>query len=148
MRAVIQKVSEASVSVGEQLCGSIGKGFLVLLGVEDSDTAEDLSYMVKKITQMRVFEDAQDKMNLSLCDVGGSLLVVSQFTLFANTKKGNRPSFTAAGAPDFSNVMYQRFIEECRALGYQTEHGKFGAHMKVSLVNDGPVTILLDSKQR
>ena len=148
MRAVIQKVSEASVSVGEQLCGSIGKGFLVLLGVEDSDTAEDLSYMVKKITQMRVFEDAQDKMNLALCDVGGSLLVVSQFTLFANTKKGNRPSFTAAGAPDFSNVMYQRFIEECRALGYQTEHGEFGAHMKVSLVNDGPVTILLDSKQR
>ena len=148
MRAVIQKVSEASVSVEDRVTGRIGPGFLILLGVEDSDTAEDLSYMVKKITQMRVFEDENDKMNLSLRDVDGSLLVVSQFTLFANTKKGNRPSFTAAGAPDFSNTMYLRFIEECRALGFQTEHGEFGAHMRVSLINDGPVTIMLDSKQR
>lgn len=148
MRAVIQKVSEASVSVGEKVIGKIGTGFLVLLGVEDSDTEEDLSYMIKKVTQMRVFEDENDKMNLSLRDVGGALLIVSQFTLFANTKKGNRPSFTAAGAPDFSNKMYLRFIDQCRSLGFQTEHGEFGAHMKVSLVNDGPVTIMLDSKQR
>lgn len=148
MRAVIQKVSKASVSVEGRVTGSIEKGFLVLLGVEDSDTDADLSYMVKKVTQMRVFEDADDKMNLALRDVGAALLVVSQFTLFANTKKGNRPSFTAAGAPEFSNMMYLRFIDECRALGFQTEHGEFGAHMEVSLVNDGPVTILLDSKQR
>ncbi len=148
MRAVIQKVSEASVSVGEKVIGKIGTGFLVLLGVEDSDTEEDLSYMIKKVTQMRVFEDENDKMNLSLRDVGGALLIVSQFTLFANTKKGNRPSFTAAGAPDFSNKMYLRFIDQCRSLGFQTEHGEFGAHMKVALVNDGPVTIMLDSKQR
>ncbi len=148
MRAVIQKVSQASVSVSERVTGKIGTGFLVLLGVEDSDTEEDLSYMIKKVTQMRVFEDENDKMNLSLRDVGGALLIVSQFTLFANTKKGNRPSFTAAGAPDFSNKMYLRFIDQCRALGFQTEHGEFGAHMKVALVNDGPVTIMLDSKQK
>jgi D-tyrosyl-tRNA(Tyr) deacylase len=148
MRAVIQKVSEASVTVEDRITGRIGIGFLVLLGVEDSDTEDDLQYMLKKVTQMRIFEDADDKMNLSLRDVGGSLLIVSQFTLFANTKKGNRPSFVAAGAPDFSNAMYLRFIDECRKLGFHTEAGEFGAHMIVSLVNDGPVTIMLDSKNR
>ena len=148
MRAVIQKVSEASVTVEDRITGRIGIGFLVLLGVEDSDTEDDLQYMLKKVTQMRIFEDADDKMNLSLRDVGGSLLIVSQFTLFANTKKGNRPSFVAAGAPDFSNAMYLRFIDECRKLGFHTETGEFGAHMIVSLVNDGPVTIMLDSKNR
>ena len=104
--------------------------------------------MVKKITQMRIFEDGQGKMNLSLKDVGGSLLIVSQFTLFANTKKGNRPSFTEAGAPDYSKKMYLRFIDVCRQQGIPTETGEFGAHMMVSLINDGPVTISLDSKQR
>lgn len=148
MRAVIQRVSEASVSVDQQVIGQIKRGFLVLLGVADSDTEEDLQYMVKKITQMRIFEDGQGKMNLSLKDVGGSLLIVSQFTLFANTKKGNRPSFTEAGAPDYSKKMYLRFIDVCRQQGIPTETGEFGAHMMVSLINDGPVTISLDSKQR
>ncbi len=148
MRAVIQKVSQANVSVDEQVIGSIGKGFMVLLGVSDNDTDEDMQYLVRKITQLRVFEDNQGKMNLALKDVDGSLLIISQFTLFANTKKGNRPSFTEAGAPDFSKKMYLRFIDACRQLGFHTEEGEFGAHMAVSLINDGPVTNIIDSNQR
>ena len=148
MRAVIQRVAHASVDVDDKAIGSIGKGFLVLLGVADEDTEEDLSYLVKKITQMRIFEDAAGKMNLSLKDVNGELLIISQFTLFASTKKGNRPSFTEAGAPDFSKTMYLKFIQACRECGIHTEEGEFGAHMVVSLVNDGPVTITIDSKQR
>ncbi len=148
MRALIQKVSRADVAVGGASLGRIGQGLLVLLGVADDDTEEDLSYLLRKIIRMRIFEDADDKMNLSLEDVGGSLLVVSQFTLFANTKKGNRPSFTEAGKPDFSKMMYEQFIERCRAAGIHTECGEFGTHMEVSLVNDGPVTIWIDSKNR
>ena len=148
MRALIQKVSRADVAVGGASLGRIGQGLLVLLGVADDDTEEDLSYLLRKIIRMRIFEDADDKMNLSLEDVGGSLLVVSQFTLFANTKKGNRPSFTEAGKPDFSQMMYEQFIERCRAAGIHTECGEFGTHMEVSLVNDGPVTIWIDSKNR
>jgi D-tyrosyl-tRNA(Tyr) deacylase len=148
MRAVIQRVSQASVAVHEQIIGQIKNGLLVLLGVSDSDTDEDLTYLVKKITQMRIFEDAQGKMNLSLKDTGGSLLIISQFTLYASTKKGNRPSFTEAGAPDFSKDMYLKFINACRTQGIHTEEGEFGAHMIVTLVNDGPVTITIDSKQR
>ena len=148
MRAVIQRVSEASVAVNNKIIGSIKNGFLVLLGVADADTEEDMNYLVKKITQMRIFEDEQGKMNLSLKDTGGSLLIISQFTLYANTKKGNRPSFTEAGAPDFSKDMYLKFIAACKAQGIHTEEGEFGAHMVVSLVNDGPVTITMDSKQR
>ena len=148
MRALIQKVSRADVAVGGASLGRIGQGLLVLLGVADDDTEEDLSYLLRKIIRMRIFEDADDKMNLSLEDVGGSLLVVSQFTLFANTKKGNRPSFTEAGKPDFSTMMYEQSIERCRAAGIHTECGEFGAHMEVSLVNDGPVTIWIDSKNR
>ena len=114
----------------------------------DEDTEEDMAYLVKKITQMRIFEDEAGKMNLSLKDVDGELLIISQFTLFASTKKGNRPSFTEAGAPDFSKDMYLKFIAACRDCGIHTEEGEFGAHMMVSLVNDGPVTITIDSKQR
>ena len=143
MRAVIQRVSRASVDVDNETIGSIERGFLVLLGVADEDTEEDMAYLVKKITQMRIFEDEAGKMNLSLKDVDGELLIISQFTLFASTKKGNRPSFT-----DFSKDMYLKFIAACRDCGIHTEEGEFGAHMMVSLVNDGPVTITIDSKQR
>ena len=147
MKAVIQRVSRASVDVNDETIGRIGRGFLVLLGVANEDTDEDMDYLVKKITQMRIFEDEAGKMNLSLKDVGGEILIISQFTLFASTKKGNRPSFTEAGAPDFSKEMYLKFIA-CRDCGIHTEEGEFGAHMMVSLVNDGPVTITMDSKQK
>ena len=148
MRAVIQRVKNASVAIDGNTVGSIEKGFLVLLGVADSDTEEDLAYMVKKITNMRIFEDENEKMNLALKDVNGELLIISQFTLYANTKKVNRTSFIEAGSPDFSKKMYLEFIRQCRALGFKTEEGEFGADMKVSLINDGPVTIILDSAQR
>ncbi len=148
MRAVIQRVTQASVAVDDHIIGSIQDGFLVLLGVADEDTEDDLNYMVKKITQIRIFEDEQGKMNLSLKDTGGSLLIISQFTLFASTRKGNRPSFTEAGSPEFSKEMYLKFIDACRAQGIHTEEGEFGAHMVVSLVNNGPVTITIDSHQR
>lgn len=148
MKAVIQRVSRASVDVNDETIGKIGRGFLVLLGVANEDTDEDMDYLVKKITQMRIFEDEAGKMNLSLKDVGGEILIISQFTLFASTKKGNRPSFTEAGAPDFSKEMYLKFIAACRDCGIHTEEGDFGAHMLVSLVNDGPVTITMDSKQK
>ena len=148
MKAVIQRVSEASVAVDKKIIGQIEKGFMVLLGVDREDTEEDLEYLVKKITGMRIFEDSEEKMNLALSDVGGSLLVVSQFTLLASTKKGNRPSFTQAGAPEMSRQLYEEFIRRCRDMGFHVEHGQFGAHMEVALVNDGPVTILMDSKAR
>ena len=148
MKAVIQRVSRASVDVNDETIGKIGRGFLVLLGVANEDTDEDMDYLVKKITQMRIFEDEAGKMNLSLKDVGGEILIISQFTLFASTKKGTRPSFTEAGAPDFSKEMYLKFIAACRDCGIHTEEGDFGAHMMVSLVNDGPVTITMDSKQK
>lgn len=148
MKAVIQRVSRASVDVNDETIGKIGRGFLVLLGVANEDTDEDMDYLVKKITQMRIFEDEAGKMNLSLKDVGGEILIISQFTLFASTKKGNRPSFTEAGAPDFSKEMYLKFIAACRDCGIHTEEGDFGVHMMVSLVNDGPVTITMDSKQK
>lgn len=148
MKAVIQRVSRASVDVNDETIGKIGRGFLILLGVANEDTDEDMDYLVKKITQMRIFEDEAGKMNLSLKDVGGEILIISQFTLFASTKKGNRPSFTEAGAPDFSKEMYLKFIAACRDCGIHTEEGEFGSHMMVSLVNDGPVTITMDSKQK
>ena len=148
MKAVIQRVSRASVDVNDETIGKIGRGFRVLLGVANEATDEDMDYLVKKITQMRIFEDEAGKMNLSLKDVGGEILIISQFTLFASTKKGNRPSFTEAGAPDFSKEMYLKFIAACRDCGIHTEEGDFGAHMMVSLVNDGPVTITMDSKQK
>lgn len=146
MRAIIQRVAHANVKVHNQTIGNIKKGFLVFLGVGQEDTQKDLDYLVKKITSLRIFEDENEKMNLSLKDVGGELLVISQFTLFANTKKGNRPSFIEAGPPDISKDFYKQFIANCRALGIHTEEGEFGAHMEIELLNDGPVTITLDSK--
>ena len=148
MKAVVQRVAQASVQVDGQITGQIGRGFLVLLGVHTEDTQEDLDYVVKKVTGLRIFEDENEKMNLSLADVGGSLLVVSQFTLLASTKKGNRPSFIQAGPPEMSEALYEEFMEKCRSMGFHVEHGIFGAHMEVSLINSGPVTIIIDSKDR
>ena len=132
------------VTVDNRTVGEIGKGFLVLIGVCDSDTEETADLFVRKLLGLRIFEDAQGKTNLSLKDVGGELLLVSQFTLYANCRKGNRPSFTDAGKPDHAQALYEYIIEECRRAGYNVQTGEFGAEMKVSLVNDGPFTILLD----
>ncbi len=145
MKFVIQRVNEASVAVDGKTIGEIKKGFLVFIGVADSDTKEIADKMVKKLLGLRIFDDENDKINLSLTDVGGELLLISQFTLYANCKKGYRPSFIEAGAPDFANEMYEYIIESCKASGYHVETGEFGADMKVSLINDGPFTIVLDS---
>ncbi len=147
MRFVIQRVTEASVAVDGENIGNIGKGFLVLIGVAEADTEEIADRLVKKLTGLRIFEDENGKSNLSLTDVDGSLLLVSQFTLYANCKKGNRPSFTEAGSPDKANALYEYIITKCREKISVVETGSFGAEMKVSLVNDGPFTILLDSEK-
>ena len=146
MRAVLQRVKEASVTVDGKITGQIGPGLLVLLGVGKGDTQQDLDFMVDKIPALRIFEDAAGKMNLSLMDTSKALLAVSQFTLFADTKKGRRPSFIDAMAPEEARRMYAAFCERCRALGLEVQEGVFAADMKVALVNDGPVTICLDSK--
>ena len=148
MKAVIQRVSRGKVTINEQINGEIGRGFVVLLGVAKDDTKEDMDYLVKKISGLRVFEDAEGKMNLALNDVHGELLIISQFTLFANTKKGNRPSFIDAGLPEPSKAFYLDFIKAFRDLGFRVAEGEFGADMAVELVNDGPVTIIIDSKNR
>ena len=145
MRFVIQRVHEASVAVDGQVIGQINKGFLVLIGVSGDDTKEIADKMVKKLLGLRIFDDENDKINLSLTDVGGELLLISQFTLYANCKKGYRPSFIEAGAPDMANEMYEYIISKCKSEGYHVETGSFGADMKVSLLNDGPFTIVLDS---
>lgn len=145
MKAVIQRVLNANVKVNNEIIGNIDKGFVILLGVANDDTKEKADYLIKKITNLRVFSDENDKMNLSLKDVNGELLVISQFTLFADCSKGNRPSFTNAGNPELANELYEYFITECRKLGFKVEHGIFGADMKVNLINDGPVTILLEN---
>lgn len=145
MRMVIQRVNHASVTADGQMLGSIGKGLLVFLGVADGDTKEMADKYVKKLAGLRIFEDSQGKTNLSLTDVGGEVLVVSQFTLYADCKKGNRPSFIRAGAPDFANELYEYFKLRCRETFGQVESGSFGADMKVELENDGPFTILWDS---
>lgn len=145
MRFVIQRVSKASVTVNNQVIGSIGKGFLVLIGVCDSDTKEIADKMIRKMLGLRIFEDSEGKTNLSLDATGGELLLVSQFTLYADCRKGNRPSFIRAGAPKLADELYQYIIQKC---GEQNDHvatGEFGADMKVELVNDGPFTIVLDS---
>ena len=147
MRFVVQRVNEAAVVVDGKTIGQIGKGFLVLIGVSDEDTKEIADKMVKKMLGLRIFDDENDKINLSLTDVGGELLLVSQFTLYANCKKGYRPSFIEAGAPDMANEMYEYIIGKCRDAGYHVETGEFGADMKVSLLNDGPFTIILDSEK-
>lgn len=149
MRTVIQRVSEASVTIGANVTSRIGEGLLILLGVEDADTQDDIDWLCKKITQLRIFSDEQGLMNLSVQDVGGEMLVVSQFTLHASTKKGNRPSFIRAAKPGFAVPMYEKFVQTLRQVsGLPIGTGEFGADMKVGLVNDGPVTIVIDSKAK
>lgn len=149
MRFVIQRVSEACVTIDNTLYSSIEKGFLVLVGVEEADTKEDAEWLCNKLIGMRIFSDADDKMNLSLHDIGGDILLVSQFTLFASTKKGNRPSFIRSAKPDVAIPLYEHCIELLGTLLKKpVKTGQFGADMKISLINDGPVTILMDSKQR
>lgn len=147
MRFVIQRVTEASVTIEGEISGKIGKGYLVLIGVADTDTKEIADKMIRKMIGLRIFEDEQGKTNLSLADVDGGLLLVSQFTLYANCKRGNRPSFIEAGKPDMANEMYEYIIEKCRESVEEVQTGEFGADMKVQLLNDGPFTILLDSDQ-
>ena len=147
MRFVIQRVTEASVTIDGEISGKIGKGYLVLIGVADTDTKEIADKMIRKMIGLRIFEDEQGKTNLSLADEDGGLLLVSQFTLYANCKRGNRPSFIEAGKPDMANEMYEYIIEKCRESVDEVQTGEFGADMKVQLLNDGPFTILLDSDQ-
>ncbi len=147
MRFVIQRVAHASVTVEDECIGSIGKGFLVLVGVEHEDTRQIADKLVSKLVNMRIFKDEQGKTNLALSDVGGSLLIVSQFTLYADCKKGNRPSFTKAGDARLANDLYEYVISRCRETVPIVEHGSFGADMKVDLLNDGPFTIILDSRE-
>ena len=147
MKFVIQRVTEAKVEVEGKTIGEIGLGFVVLIGVMDDDTKEIADKMIKKLVGMRIFADENGKTNLSLADVDGGLLLISQFTLAADCKKGNRPSFIAAGKPDMANDMYEYIIAKCKESVAVVERGEFGADMKVSLVNDGPFTILLDSRE-
>ena len=147
MRFVIQRVTNSSVKVDGEVIGQIGKGFMVLIGVADTDTKEIADKMIKKMIGLRIFEDENGKTNLSLDAVGGELLLISQFTLYANCKKGNRPSFIEAGKPDMAEEMYEYIIDRCKEQVPVVERGKFGADMKVSLVNDGPFTIVLDSER-
>lgn len=147
MKFLIQRVSRASVTVDNKITGQIQKGFLVLIGISDEDSKDIADIMIKKMLGLRIFEDENNKTNLSLKDVNGSLLLVSQFTLYADCKKGNRPSFVKAGKPDMANEMYQYIIANCKEAGFITECGVFGADMKVELTNDGPFTVMLDSKE-
>ena len=147
MRFVIQRVTHSSVTVDSQIVGQINKGFLVLIGVSGTDTKEIADKLIKKMLGLRIFEDENGKTNLSLEDVGGELLLISQFTLYADCKKGNRPSFTDAGGPDMANALYEYIIDECRKSGKKVEKGIFGADMKVELLNDGPFTVILDSEK-
>ena len=147
MRFVVQRVTHASVTVDSQVIGKIGNGFMVLIGVADTDTREIADKMVKKLLGLRIFEDADGKTNLYIKDVDGEILIVSQFTLYANCRHGNRPSFIEAGKPDMANEMYEYIIAKCKEQVPVVEKGEFGADMKVELLNDGPFTILLDSDQ-
>lgn len=147
MRAVVQRVSSSKVTVDETITGQINKGLLVLLGVTHEDNSSDVDYMIDKVLNLRIFEDENDKMNLSLKDVGGELLVVSQFTLYGDCRKGRRPSFSNAAKPDMANELYEEFVRRAKAEGVTVGTGQFGAHMMVDLTNDGPVTMLLDSSK-
>ena len=147
MRFVIQRVKESSVTVDGEVIGKIGKGYMVLIGVADSDDENIARKMVKKMLALRIFEDENGKTNVNLADVNGELLLISQFTLYADTRKGNRPSFFKAGAPDHANKLYEYIIQICKEEVPVVEKGSFGADMKVSLLNDGPFTIILDSDQ-
>jgi D-tyrosyl-tRNA(Tyr) deacylase len=149
MRAVVQRVSEASVTIESSTKSAIGAGLLILLGIEDADTAEDIDWLVKKISQLRIFNDANGVMNQSVMEIRGALLVVSQFTLHASTKKGNRPSYLRAAKPEVAIPLYEQFVQQLQhASGIPVQTGEFGADMKVRLLNDGPVTIWLDTKNK
>ena len=147
MRAVVQRVSSSKVTVDGNITGEIKKGLLVLLGVTHEDTSKDVDYIIDKVLNLRIFEDENEKMNLSLKDVEGELLVVSQFTLYGDCRKGRRPSFSTAARPELATKLYEEFIEKSRKEGIVTQTGQFGAHMMVDLTNDGPVTILLESNR-
>ena len=147
MRLVIQRVKNASVTVDNEVTGKIGKGYLVLVGVSDSDTESTVDKLIRKMIGLRIFEDENGKTNLSLADVSGSLLLVSQFTLYANCRKGNRPSFIEAGSPEKAEALYEYMVRECKKSVPEVQTGIFGADMEVSLVNDGPFTVILDSDQ-
>ena len=147
MRAVLTRVKSASVTIDGQIVGQIGKGFLILLGVGPEDDESHCKYLAEKALGLRIFEDENGKMNLGLSDVEGQVLVVSQFTLYGNCRKGRRPSFTDAAGPELGNRLYEAFLAECEKLGYPPQHGQFGADMQVASVNDGPVTLILDTQQ-
>ncbi|MDN6639392.1 MAG: D-aminoacyl-tRNA deacylase [Tetragenococcus sp.] len=148
MKAVVQRVKKASVSINETTVGQIEQGFMILLGIHEEDTQEDVDYLVKKIAKLRVFEDENGKLNLSIAAVGGSILSVSQFTLYADTKKGNRPSFIKAASPQTAVPLYEAFNQGLSQQGISVVTGEFGADMQVSLVNDGPVTIIYDTREK
>lgn len=147
MKFLVQRVLEASVKVDGETIGSIDKGFLVLVGISDSDDRLIADKMIDKLLKLRIFEDENGKTNLSIADVNGEILVISQFTLYADCRRGNRPSFTDAGRPDMANELYEYILSRISEAGFKTEHGSFGADMKVSLINDGPFTIMLDSNE-
>lgn len=147
MRAVIQRVTESKVEVNGEIIGETGEGMLILLGIGHDDNKDDADYLAEKIANLRIFRDSEDKMNLSLIDIKGQTLVISQFTIFGDCRKGRRPSFTDASPPETAKELYEYFIEKMKNLGIRTEQGEFGAMMKVSLTNDGPVTFILDSKK-
>lgn len=149
MRALIQRVSQASVEINTEITGSVGHGLVILLGIEDADSAEDIEWLSGKISRLRIFDDENGVMNKSLVDVNGDVLIISQFTLHATTKKGNRPSYIKAAKPEIAIPLYEKFIVQIKAdIGKEVATGEFGAYMKVSLVNDGPVTIMIDTKIR
>ncbi|MCI6011785.1 MAG: D-aminoacyl-tRNA deacylase [Firmicutes bacterium] len=147
MRAVVQRVTEGTVTVEDQVTGSIESGYVVLLGVEDTDTEKDADYLAEKIVGLRIFEDADGKMNLSLQDTGGQMLVISQFTLLADARKGRRPNFVKAAKPELAKKLYDYFVSKVKSMGVTVEEGIFQTHMLVRIYNDGPVTILLDSNK-
>ena len=147
MRAVLTRVNSASVTIDGEVVGKIGKGFLILLGVGPNDTEKECRYLAEKALGLRIFTDDQDKMNLGLADVGGQVLVVSQFTLYGNCRKGRRPSFVEAAGPELGNRLYEQFLKDCEDLGFPPQHGRFGASMQVESVNDGPVTLILDTDE-
>ena len=147
MRAVLTRVKSASVTIDNEVVGSIGQGFLILLGVGPEDTEKECRYLAEKALSLRIFEDENGKMNRGLEDVNGQVLVVSQFTLYGNCRKGRRPSFTDAAGPELGTAMYEKFLQICQELGYPPQHGQFGADMKVESINDGPVTLILDTDQ-
>ena len=147
MRAVLTRVNSASVTIDGEVVGKIGRGFLILLGVGPNDTEKECRYLAEKALGLRIFEDENGKMNLGLDAIGGEVLVVSQFTLFGNCRKGRRPSFTDAAGPKLGNKLYEQFLADCEKLGYPPQHGHFGADMKVESINDGPVTLILDTDQ-